>query len=228
MIHAAEGVDQESAAEIDLLDEMRLLDRRTVLVHGIAVTDRQTARLAETASSLIWCPTSNLRLYERTAPIDRLKKKVRIGLGTDSTLSGSPHLLAELRAAVETGLATPAEVLSMVTTEAASIFGLRDRGHLDEGAAGDLVIVEDPGGTVPEVLLALRPSRLAAVFINGRPRLTTPEIARRLGLGTPNLRIDGALKWLYKPIDAAHARLQRCIGASILDDNPWWKLLQPL
>ena len=92
VIHAAEGIDDDSHTEIDRLDELGMLASNTVLVHGIALTAAQRRRLAEASVSLVWCPASNLRLYGRTAPIGELDG-VRVALGTDSTLTGSPTLL---------------------------------------------------------------------------------------------------------------------------------------
>src|ERR1700761_1707282 len=36
IVHAAEGIDEQSANELFLLDEMRALSDRTLLVHGLA------------------------------------------------------------------------------------------------------------------------------------------------------------------------------------------------
>ena len=41
IVHAAEGIDEGSRNEIDQLDRMKVLDERTVLIHGLACTNRR-------------------------------------------------------------------------------------------------------------------------------------------------------------------------------------------
>ncbi len=104
IIHAAEGTDQRSREEVDQLDQLGLLSPHTILIHGIALTSSQRQRVAESGAGLVWCPSSNVWLYGATAPVDALPEGIPLGLGTDSTRSGEPTLLAELRAADGTGL----------------------------------------------------------------------------------------------------------------------------
>jgi cytosine/adenosine deaminase-related metal-dependent hydrolase len=207
---------------------MGVLSGRTVVVHAVAVTPAQCRRLGDAGCSIVWCPGSNLHLYGRTAPVRALKDVVPIGLGTDSTLSGSAHLLDELRVAAGTGLASPEELLNMVTTRAAAILQLGDgRGTLAEGAPADLVLLRDRGGPPAEVLLDSTPADVALVTVGGRPRLASPALARQLALGEPNACIDCTPKWLDRDVSTLRDRIGRAAGPDVLAANPLWSIVTP-
>jgi cytosine/adenosine deaminase-related metal-dependent hydrolase len=229
VIHAAEGVDAEAAGEIDRLDALGLLGPRTVLVHAIAATPAQQRRLAESGTAVVWCPASNLRLYGRTAPIGGMKRDVAIALGTDSTISGPAHLLDELRVARDTGLASPAELLRMVTTGGARVFGFDEaRGRLGLGFPADLLVVPDTGGSPADVLLDAAPSGVALVTVCGRARRASPAVAAALGLGDPQVLVDGALSWVEPDFCALRRRILGRTDAAILDRNPAWAMVRPV
>jgi cytosine/adenosine deaminase-related metal-dependent hydrolase len=119
VVHAAEGVDEFARNEIHTLDKLGLLRRNTVLVHGVGATEAEWNIIAARGSSLAWCPSSNLYMFNRTVDVSALKGKLEVVLGTDSTLTGSPTLLDEMRTAVDTGYATPQEVIRMTGVTAA-------------------------------------------------------------------------------------------------------------
>lgn len=223
LIHAAEGVDEASYRELDRLDAAGILAAGTVLVHGVALTAAQRERLAESGASLVWCPASNRYLFGVTAPIGELAGRVPIALGTDSTLTGSPTLLDEARAAHATGLASAAEILEMVTAGAARIFGARPP-RIRPGAAADLVVLPERGGAAAS-LLAARPRDLALVTIAGRPRLARPELAAALGREA-NARIDGARRWLWGDVAGLRRRIARAAGREVAARGPLWPLLR--
>ncbi len=223
IIHAAEGVDEPSFEEVDRLDVLGILGPNTVLVHAVALTEAQQQRLVDIGASVIWCPASNLRLYGQTAAVDELRRRgARVGLGTDSTLSGSPTLLDEMRAGLATGLASAEEIVAMVTTEAARIFGFEDRGRLEEGLAADLLVIPDPGGPPAEALLAAKPADLALVVVAGEVRSASPKCAEALGLGAPNAVVDGEERWLYGDVGTLKRRILRAADPWVPDENPLW------
>jgi cytosine/adenosine deaminase-related metal-dependent hydrolase len=90
IIHAAEGVDEFARQEIDKLHELGLLKENTFIVHGISADPKMLK------GPLIWCPSSNLYMFNKTADV---KAFTKVLLGTDSTLTGSPTLLDEMRVA---------------------------------------------------------------------------------------------------------------------------------
>src|SRR5258708_28345543 len=138
IIHVAEGVDEEAAGEFDRLDALGCLGANTLIVHGIALDHAQRMRLEGAGAGLIWCPSSNARLFGRTAEVGELVRRGRVALGTDSRFSGSRDLLCELRAARETSALEAGSLESLVTGHAAELLRLADRGVLRIAARAGL------------------------------------------------------------------------------------------
>ena len=227
IIHAAEGIDEIAGGEIDQLDDLGALGPNTVLIHGIAIDARQRARLADAGCSVVWCPASNAWLYQATAPIRSLMQGLDVALGTDSTMSGAPTLLDEMRAASATGEADAGQILEMVTAAPARMFHLRDgRGGLVVGGPADLVLLPDRGAAPADNVLNARPRDPALVLIDGDPRRATPRLAATLGLGDPNAWVDTAPCWLYGDVAGLRRRLQRDAGETVLARNPLWSMLR--
>lgn len=217
LIHLAEGVDEIAEHELDRAHRLGLLDEHTVLVHGIALDPARHRQVLESGCSLIWCPSSSLWLYGRSAPVDRLKDRLPVGLGTDSTISGQLTLLDELRAAAQTGLAAPDDLLRMVTTTAAGIFALDDgRGRLVEGGAGDLVVLRARGSTAATSLLAATLDDIELVVVAGQPRFASAELGERLGLGAANVRVGDKPRWIHRPPHRLLGRTRRAGGEALV------------
>lgn len=201
IIHAAEGLDEASAHELERLDALGCLRPNTLIVHGVALGRAQLARLAAAQASLIWCPSSNLRLFGRTAQIGDLLIAGRVALGTDSRLTGSRDLLEELRVAAALSGADEQTLESLVTRDNARLLRLTDRGELREGTLADLLVL--PRGmpltraTRSDVRLVIvdgiarygdrdlattcaPTNRWAAVVVDGRSKVLDGRLAARL------------------------------------------------
>lgn len=226
IIHAAEGVDEESSREIVELDRIGVLGAKTVIVHGIALQEEQVKRLSRYGVSLVWCPASNQFLYGMNAPISGVKGFIQVALGSDSTLSGSPTLLDELRVAHSTGMASPAELLEIVTTNPATIFYLRaGSGTLKEGAPADVFLLPDTGKTAPDTLLNATPGDVSLVLVDGEPRLLDKALTEKLDYEI-NAAVEGAPKWMYGNVTRLKKRIQERVGIDILSQNPLWNLIK--
>ena len=141
IIHAAEGIDEVAATELDRLEALGCVGPNTVLVHGVALDERRRERLAAADAALIWCPTSNLRLFGATADIATLVKLGRVALGTDSRLTGARDLLDELHMAAQIGALDEETLESLVTDRAARVLRLQGTGVLSAGARADLLVL---------------------------------------------------------------------------------------
>jgi cytosine/adenosine deaminase-related metal-dependent hydrolase len=119
LIHAAEGTDEESAQEIFDLDKLGVVTDRTVIIHGVALTEPGLELLRQRRASLIWCPRSNQFLFDRTMNPPR---DIPTALGTDSPITAEGDLLDEIAAAQT--YASLEQVRAMVTTEAEHILRL--------------------------------------------------------------------------------------------------------
>jgi cytosine/adenosine deaminase-related metal-dependent hydrolase len=200
IIHAAEGVDEEAAGEFDRLEGLGCLGANTLIVHGIALDRAQRMRLEDAAAGLIWCPSSNSRLFGRTAEVSELVRRGRVALGTDSRFSGSRDLLCELRVARETSALEAGTLESLVTRDAAALLRLADRGALKIGARADLLVL--PGGMA---LSSASRADVRLVVLGGRALYADADYTRLVAPTTrwAAVRVDGKPKMLESGLVAA-------------------------
>jgi cytosine/adenosine deaminase-related metal-dependent hydrolase len=172
ILHLGEATDADGAREIFELDRMGLLDRRAVLVHGVAL-DRRGWRLLKTRkASLIACPVSNLFTLRRTLKRSAFQAGVPIALGTDSAITAPGDILDALRAARDVWQLSAARLYRMVTSDAAAILRLNDgRGEIREGAMADLIVIRDRGRSPAATLLDLHEIEMS--IVGGRIRLAS-------------------------------------------------------
>lgn len=193
IIHAAEGQNEEAAAEFGRLDALGCLKPNTLLVHGIALDQAQRARLEAAGAALVWCPSSNMRLFGKTAQVADLVSKHRVALGTDSRLSGARDVLDELRFAAKVVALDEDTLEGLVTRVSAALLRLPDRGVLLPGMRADLIVL--PAET--RLRDATR-SRVRLVMTGGIARYGDADCVMRASAGTDWTRVlvDGAPKML--------------------------------
>ncbi len=203
VVHLAEGVDAKAGAEIEALARAGCLGSRTVAVHAVGLDDHARRRLLDHGGSVIWCPSSNLTMLGATLdPRSWVGPGEggtgRLGIGTDSRLTGSRDLLDELRVAAETGGLEPFEAAQLATVDAARILRLKHAGRLEHGSPADLLVIRSREGPWKTLLGAGR-SELRAVALGGRPVITDPDLEpwfRALGIIPIQVRLDGRPKLL--------------------------------
>jgi cytosine/adenosine deaminase-related metal-dependent hydrolase len=169
VIHAAEGVDSDARAEIDALESLGCVRPNTVLVHGVGIDEQGARRVLSRGGALVWCPSSNHFLFERTADVRTFDTANRVALGTDSRLSGEGDLLDELRAARETGQLTPERLVRSVTSNAAAMFRLRDAGRLAVGRPADLIVLRRRDADPFASVVSSRRTDVRLTMIGGAP-----------------------------------------------------------
>jgi cytosine/adenosine deaminase-related metal-dependent hydrolase len=201
IIHAAEGIDEEARSEFGRLLALGCIGPNTLLVHGVALTRSQQEQLIAARAGLIWCPTSNMHLFGRTADVAGLIATGSVAIGSDSRLSGSQDLLAELRVAREvTGL--DERTLGLLVTQApARLLRLPDRGELRSGALADLILVP-----ASRALSHLERAEIRLVMIDGRVRYADAHLADGLLTAPVVLSVDGEDKLLDPSVGALIAR----------------------
>jgi cytosine/adenosine deaminase-related metal-dependent hydrolase len=206
IIHAAEGLDADASEEFERLEALGCLGPNTLLVHGIALTHAQQMRLKDAGAGLIWCPSSNLTLFGKTAQITELARHGCLALGTDSRLSGARDLLDELRIAGEVGGLDTQALERLATSDSARLLRLPDRGVLRVGARADILILPAQRG-----LGSASRSDVRLVLIRGIVRYGDRDIAHCAEPASQwaDIRVDGRSKIL----DTRIAALLRRAGA---------------
>jgi cytosine/adenosine deaminase-related metal-dependent hydrolase len=174
-VHAGEGVDNGAREEYAELESLGCVGANTLLVHGVAFGEPERADLFVRGAALVWCPSSNLFLFGKTAKVDELLARGRVVLGTDSQLSGAGGLLAEMRVAREHCHASDAALETMVTQDAARLLRMTDRGTLRVGALADLIVVPR-GRTLP----TLNRAELRCVMLGGQMLWGDADLAAQL------------------------------------------------
>lgn len=205
ILHLAEGTDEASQRELDVLESFVPLNDRIVLVHCVGLTAPQRATVARTGAGVVWCPSSNLYTLGRTLSADQISGFPNIALGTDSPLTAAGDLLDEIQLARAT-IGVPAPLIyEMVTTRAARLLRLtQGEGSLDAGAKADLIVTRDRQLMPAETLVQLSWRDLDLVMEGGRITLLSPEVADRipeaLKQGMEWISIDGVDRLLRAPV----------------------------
>jgi 5-methylthioadenosine/S-adenosylhomocysteine deaminase len=177
IIHMEEGMDAEYQRGLDLVEELECLDDHNVHVHCIGYSDVDIAKTKKAGATVVWCPNSNLFMYNLTCKIRKiLAAGINVALGTDSTATGSLNLLEELRFARRTyhklyGEEIPARLLTeMVTLNPAKAFRMsRDIGNLEEGKLADVLVIERKDEDPYESLLKTNIEDIELLVLEGDP-----------------------------------------------------------
>lgn len=192
VIHAGEGIDEAAHTEIDRLIRSNYLNKKLVAVHGVAMSNEQAASF----KGLVWCPASNYFLLGKTAAVNELKSNTTIVFGTDSTLTASWHFKDHVKAAFTDKLVTEAELVKMLTTAPAALWGLHNCGTIEKGKDADLTILS--GNNLADASLLLVIKKGEVMLIKERCRtlngLQNDKIKTRIKLDSETLLVTGDLK----------------------------------
>ena len=187
-LHLAEGVGRDAADEVRALHARGLLGPELIAVHGVGLDDDEVALFRRSGAALVWCPSSNLFLFGRTAPPRLLAEEIDVLLGSDSLLTGEGDLLDELRCARATGLLAGARLEAAVGDVAARRLGLAPA-RLVPGERADLVVLSRP-------LLEASAVDVELVVAGGIVRVAAPGLRLGLLTGTGSLAtVGGVTRW---------------------------------
>ncbi|MBU2896637.1 guanine deaminase [Vibrio hepatarius] len=139
----------DRAGYLDVYDHYGLLHKRSVLAHGIHLSDQECQRLAETDSAIAFCPTSNLFLGSGLFKLSKLENyKVKVGMGTDIGAGTSFSLLQTMNEAykvmqLQQEKLHPLKSLYLATLGGARALDLEDKiGNLEVGKEADFVVLD--------------------------------------------------------------------------------------
>lgn len=156
--HLSENLDEidltlrlypEARDYLDVYDRYGLLGPRTLMGHCIHLSDREIARMAETGTRAIACPTSNLFLGSGLFDRQRLEDAgVVTGIATDIGGGTSWSMLATLNEGykvlqLQRQKLHPYALFHWATAGNAAAMGLQDRiGRIALGMEADLVVLD--------------------------------------------------------------------------------------
>lgn len=203
---------------VALLNNIGVLDNRTLCAHCVHLSDEDLAILADTQTGVVYNPSSNMKIASGIAPIDRLlAAKGVVALGTDSNLSNNNlDMFEEMRTGgmlqkLSTGDAkvlSCLELLEMATINGARALGLDEEiGSVAVGKKADLIIVDfsephlwpiftgDLNNILEQLVYAAAGSDVVTTIVDGRVLM---EDRRVLTLKQEELRaeVQKAAEWL--------------------------------
>lgn len=164
----------------DVYDCHGLLSDRTVLAHGVHLSEEELDLLNRRGSRIAHCPNSNLFLGSGLFPLHHVKDAgVLVGLGTDIGAGTTPSMFAAMADAykvqqVQNISLSPFHLWYMATLGGARVLSLdRETGSLERGKSADFLVLD----LKATPLIALRSERaesmedlLAALVFMGDDR----------------------------------------------------------
>jgi guanine deaminase len=150
-IRECEAVSERFSCDyLDAYDRFGLVTARSVFAHGVHLTDRSCARLAETGAGVAVCPSSNLFLGSGFFDFGQADRHgFRTGLGTDVGAGTTFSMLHTAGVAYQAALARgdrldPFRALYLATAGSAALLHIGDRvGALEPGQEADFVVLDD-------------------------------------------------------------------------------------
>ena len=139
----------------DVYDRAGLLGRRTLMAHGVHLTERECRRLHDAGATVVHCPTANSFLgsgvFDR-GMVGRLERPVGIAVGSDVGAGTGYSMLHTLAGAYQAALLRgnhlgAHELFHSATRGNAELLGLEEEiGCLAPGSWADIVVL-DPTAT---------------------------------------------------------------------------------
>jgi cytosine/adenosine deaminase-related metal-dependent hydrolase/ubiquinone/menaquinone biosynthesis C-methylase UbiE len=217
ILHACEGMDEESRNEVSRLDQMRMLLERTVIVHGLACTANEISLINRRGASLVVCPTSNCFLFGKTLSRELLTSVERLALGSDSPITAAGHLLDEIDYLYAQAGLNPDVIYSMVTSSPAEIFHLEDgQGRIAESGVADLIAIRGRYDTPARAVSELTVGDVELVLLAGRVQMASPCIYARLPYdlrsGMELIEVAGHQRWIRAPLQALFESAKSILG----------------
>lgn len=197
--HASENKDEvklvrkrTGLGNIDYFAKLKILNSRTVVAHGIHMSDAELRKMVKAKTPLAHCPSSNLKLGSGIAHIEKYRKKgLVIGLGADGAACNNimdPFMEMRLAALLQKPLAGPEAMPAEAAFDMATMGGARalsaDKyiGSLEVGKYADVVTVDRSHPSVATVenpysalVYSCSGRDVRHVFIHGRQVVDNQE-----------------------------------------------------
>lgn len=178
----------DSGSYAEVYDRYELLSDRTVLAHGVHLTDGELELIRARGARIAHCPNSNLFLGSGLFPLQRvLKHGVLVGLGTDIGAGTTPSMFNAMADAYKIqqvcGVSlTPFHLWYLATLAGARVLSLQEMtGSLEPGKDADFLVIDLEASS----LLALRMSGahsiedvLAGLIFMGDERVVAASFIR--------------------------------------------------
>lgn len=189
-----DAIASDGRRPLQRMADLGLISPRLVCVHMTQTTSEEMDMLAAAGSSVVHCPSSNLKLASGLCEVQKMMDhNVNVALGTDGAASnndldmfGEMQLAAMVAKAVaEDPTAVPAETaLEMATINSARALGLdKDIGSLELGKFADIAAVSMTSlNSIPvnnplsHLVYSTGAHQVSHVWCSGKPLLVEGEL----------------------------------------------------
>lgn len=160
-IHASETQEEikftretYNAGNIEVMNTMKILNKDTVIAHGIYLTDNEMELLKTSKAYIAHCPSANMKLGSGIAQIAKMiNNGIHVGLGTDGApCNNNNNQLLEMRISgllqkVKFGSEKMKanEVLKMATYNGFQAMHFDDSGIIEHGKSADILLIRNGG-----------------------------------------------------------------------------------
>lgn len=198
VIHAGEGTDELARAEAGKINRANYLRKKIVAVHAVSIE----AAEARGFQGIVWCPSSNEFMFGTTAPVNQLKQFTRIVFGTDSTLTADWALKEHLQTALNTGMVQLPELIGMLSTEPAALWGFQHKGKIAPGFDADICLYAGEDPVKGQLMMVIRQGRVLLYHASFNPVLPlNNEITySRIRYNGENILVAGRLSSMVREI----------------------------
>lgn len=159
-IHLAETMDEENTIKekygktpTEYLNDLHVFDVKTVLAHGIYLSDSDIEILKSKNTGISHNPVSNCKLSSGICNVTKLHENgICVGIGTDGSGSTTTlDMFEEMRLTAylqKVNTLNPVaikayDVLKMATIEGAKVLGLENEiGTIEEGKKADIILID--------------------------------------------------------------------------------------
>ncbi|MBR2282179.1 MAG: amidohydrolase [Spirochaetales bacterium] len=146
-------IAENGKTPVSYLESLGFFKAKSILAHGVHVTDDEMQILRQHDTTIVHCPSSNSKLGSGVARVRDLREAgVKLAFGTDGASSNnSLNMVKEINlgcmlaaaTTLDTSALKPYEALKMATIGGAQALGLDNLvGTLEQGKKADLIMVD--------------------------------------------------------------------------------------
>lgn len=194
MIHLGEGKSQEAKEEIDRLLKWNFVRKNVIAVHALSLNENQAKKL----EGVVWCPDSNLNLYNETLDVSKVFDNTKVFFGTDSTLSAGANSWAHLRRALELNLVSPETLLKILV----------DSSYFSSQHHNSFVVARKRSEQFLTSFFLIEPEDIMLVWVEGQPWLCDDSLDLKPKAGVP-IAVGSAVKWVHRDLAATVSELNK-------------------
>jgi hypothetical protein len=206
--HVSEGIATSARNEFICMtglepDGHDLLGPNSTYIHAIGMNASDVSLMASEGGNVIWSPRTNIDLYGATAPVVLMDRMgIKLGLGTDWTITGSMNMLRELKCAQYLNenhyynYFSNYKLWRMATVDNAAVLGVHEFiGDLAVDLYADIVVFNANGATdYHKVVIDSEVADVAMVMRGGDVLFGDANITGELGSSCDNIDVCGNAK----------------------------------